>query len=201
MQVMTTENTAPVVGKIEYKTFPILTPSSSYRGAVAMTLMSLIHVARILKREVVYIQGDYKGYVFAVNNLFHNAKKVLHENITRGMIIEDDIYFSNPDKLIDAIKTADENNWNIVAPYRVPGGLWTITDDEGAYTDERKNKLKDWDVVKLAGLGFYYGDIPLDYEFTEVGKYQGHDLNFYNDNNIELRYVDFGLKHIKTVML
>lgn len=209
MNVMTTENTGIVVPKLELKTFPILTPSASYRGAPAMTIMCLVQAARILKREVIYIEGTYKGYAFAITQLFSNASKILGTDKVRGMIVEDDIYFNNPDKLAEAIKKADENGWNLIAPYRVPdrdnegnlSWLWTISDGEGAYTDSEIKKLKDYDEVQNGGLGFYYGDIPLDYKFREEGKYKGHDLNFYHDNQIKLRYVDLGIRHIKTVML
>lgn len=180
---------------------PILVPSQNFRGAVGMTCMSLFQVSRLLKREISYIEGTYKGYVFAMNNLFAHAKQFLGASKIRGLIVEDDIYFCNPDKCAEAILKADEMNWNFLAPYKQPGGEWVVADDNGCYNNERFSNLKDWDVVPMGGLGFYYGDINLDYKFTENSKYQGHDLNFYYDNKIELRIVDLGLKHIKTVMV
>lgn len=165
-----------------------------------MTCMSLVQVSRLLRREITYIEGTYKGYVFAMNSLFDHARQLLGKDKIRGIIVEDDIYFNNPDKCAEAIKIADENELNFLAGYRQPGGIWTVVEEGKALTDI--NQVKDWDLVEGGGLGFYYGDIDLTYKFREESdKYQGHDLNFYYDNKLNPRYIDLGLKHIKTVLL
>lgn len=193
------------------KTFIVLCPSLGQRGAIAMTVLALSHTSRNLDKELIYLESNYRGYAFAMTNLFANTKSFLIEKFPdtikngsiRGLIVEDDIYFKNPDKLAEAIKKADLNDWNFLAPYRQPNGLWTIMDkDYKNYTDKTLAELKDWDEIGAGGLGFYYGDIPLDYVFRERDEQlYGHDLVFYKDNRIKLRVVDLGLKHLKSVLV
>lgn len=189
----------------------VLCPSLGHRGAIAMSVLALTHTARNLNRELIYLESNYRGYAFAMTNLFANTKNFLEEKFpdsikngnARVLIIEDDIYFKNPEKLAEAIKKADLNDWNFLAPYYQPNGLLTIMDkDMKNYTMETVKGLNDWDEIGGGGLGFFYGTIPLGYVFKERdGELYGHDLVFYKENKIKLRVVDLGLKHLKSVLV
>ncbi len=67
-------------------------------------------------------------------------------------------------------------------------------------TDEEIHKLRNYDRVDCAGLGFYYGWVPLDYKFhTDL---VGEDFYFYLENKLELRFAKkIRLDHRQTCWL
>jgi hypothetical protein len=85
----------------------------------------------------------------------------------------------------------------------VRDGYVALAHENGSlYTVEETRQLRPWDRVANAGLGFYYGWLPLDYKFHEDGAFGGEDLNFFWDNPwIEPRVFGLALKHIKSVEL
>jgi hypothetical protein len=133
----------------------------------------------------------------------------------RGFIIDYDIKFpaSHLQKLVDAMKKADERHLNIVSPYFIP--LKDVTDpwtpvkqgivsylhrDGTPFTKKEMLDLKDWKRIEVAGLGFYYGDIDPNYKFREMsGESGGEDINFFLDNKIPVYHVDLAISHLKTV--
>jgi hypothetical protein len=70
-------------------------------------------------------------------------------------------------------------------------------------TIEEYKTIKPYDQIAMAGLGFYYGDLPLNYKFHADGKpYLGEDLNFFFDNpDIKPRVAPVQLKHLKVMAI
>jgi hypothetical protein len=184
----------------EIPILPILTPTRGPWGIPGSTMLTLSTVAFNLKRIPVYFEVTGAGYAWVRSDLFNYAKTGLQRDRVRGILIDDDILVNDGIKLTQAIQKADENNWNFVSPYKCLGGIYSIASVEKFHmlSEEEIQELKDWDVVENSGLGFYYGDIPLTYKFSENGKFQGgEDLNFFHDNNLQIRIVGMKLKHIK----
>jgi hypothetical protein len=136
----------------------------------------------------------------------------------RGFLIDYDIVFpaTSLRKLVDAMKEADDRHLNIVSPYWIPkkdvcdpmkpkDGFPSYFHKDGtAYSLEEIWKLKDWQRVEMAGLGFYYGDLDPSYEFREqvknkVGGNSGEDFSFFVDNKIVVNHVNFNLSHLRLV--
>jgi hypothetical protein len=65
---------------------------------------------------------------------------------------------------------------------------------------EKVRAMKDWQKINAAGLGFYYGDLPLTYDFHFTN--HGEDLNFFIENKINLRIVtSLSLYHMRETKL
>lgn len=184
---------------------PVIVPTRDHQGAVAETVATLWNVIYGLGRVPVYIQFQSHGYSFVRTGCFRDVKRSLEVDRIRGFLIDDDILLksSQQSALAAAIRTADQFDWNFVAPYRVRDGYVTITHENGQLmTPSEVRQFRPFDRVPNAGLGFYYGWIPLDYTFHEGGVFGGEDLNFFYDNpELEVRIFDLDLKHLKTVDL
>lgn len=195
-------------GKLE-AALPILCPTRSVQGAMAQTVVKLMNTAYLLKRNPLYVQVSCHGYAFVRNELLKAVKELLPEQkIVRGFMIDDDILIgSEVDELLTAVQIADQNEWNIVAPYRFPEGHWSLCHPpelgkQHMFTDEEFQQGQPWGQVWGAGLGFYYGDIPLDYEFhSDKNPFDGEDLNFFHDLAIRPRVAPLELWHAKTVLV
>jgi len=144
---------------------------------------------------------------------------------TRGLWIEDDIGLAEvqAEEIALMITEADRHGWNMVAPYatgfRETGEFnWVYfkmpneeTGEIGRpFTEDEIRALKPFDELHgLAGLGFYYGDIYVDYIWYEGNfngrdrfgfpSYGGIDWNYFLDNHIELRHYPVVIYHEKTV--
>lgn len=182
---------------------PVICGTRSPHGAVAYTIAALWNAFAAMKREPVYIQFEGHGYAFVRAGVFHNLKKEFNTDRIRGLLIDDDILFQDQVALIKAITVADQYGWNFVAPYRVRDGFVALAHEDGSlFTVAETRQLRPWDRVPNAGLGFYYGWLPLDYKFHEDGAFGGEDLNFFWDNPwIEPRVIGLGLKHIKEMTI
>jgi hypothetical protein len=157
-----------------------------------------------------------------------DSKGIEHGPTVRALCIDDDILIDEPiGRVSEIIRKADELGANIVANYRIPWkGQYIvnaigIADGNGNphfATNEQLAALKNFDRLPAgshSGLGFYYGDVPLDYKyhydhateeqianaksFSEMP--HAEDVNFYYDNKILLSYVDIRLRHEKNLLL
>lgn len=202
---------------------PIICPTRDHHGAIAGTMFNIVSAIYRLGRTPIYLQLGGYGYAAVRTAVVGYARdeltKSLGKNITRarGFLVDDDVLVPNIDELLTTIRMADEHNWNVVAPYALAMeegdeqltsiATYVRTGDEihtRMLSKAEVNKLKPWDVLETAGLGFYYGDIPLDYTFHSDGKpFQGEDFNFFWDHKSELqiRLAPLHLKHCKSVLL
>ena len=140
---------------------------------------------------------------------------VKHGGKIRALLLDDDIILpTNLDLrvIVDAFKKADENNWNLIANYRVQhtateNGMVNVMmkkrkdDQYSFYSNSDLAKLKTFDELPdtVSGLGFYYGEINLDYQFHYDDRPE--DINFFRDNKIKLRYLDLRLYHEKKIYI
>ena len=156
----------------------------------------------------------------------HDAKHTtVGKRFSRVLWIEDDIAL-NPGQAMElarAIMKADENGWNLVTPYCTgfrDGGEYNwvyfknpneATGEIGRpFTEEEIQALMPFEEIHaLGGLGFYYGDLFLDYVWYE-GTYNGHDRfglpsysgidwNYMLDNRLALRHYPVSIAHEKPV--
>lgn len=184
---------------------PVICATRDYQGAAAQTIVSIWNVLWKMGREPAYAQFPAHGYAFVRTNGFRGLAADLKTDKVRGILIDDDIILPHQSQnaLGTAITIADTYNFNFVSPYRVKDGYVSIAHSNGQlmHPDEY-SQLKPWDRVPNAGLGFYYGDIPLDYIFHEEEPFAGEDLNFFYENpQLDIRQVDLGLRHIKQMSI
>lgn len=182
---------------------PVVCATRDARGAVAQSIVTIWNALFLMGREPIYVQFEAHGYAFVRAGVFRQLKQELMTDRVRGIMIDDDILIQDQEGLIKAIATADMYGWNFVAPYRVRDGYVALAHEDGSlYTVAETKALRPWDRVPNAGLGFYYGWLPIDYKFHEDGAFGGEDLNFFWDNQwIEPRVYGLRLKHLKTMAL
>jgi hypothetical protein len=197
--------------------FILLIPTGSGNGDInTMFRLSILH--DLLGKWFFPSTATNRGIPAARTNVVEKLKKTLdergikHNGTIRGMFFDDDIIIDpeyDMGKLADAIKKADENGWNLVANYHVeytkeiPTTPVMMHTQEGTdlfkfYTQAEVDALKDFDELHntTSGLGFYYGDIPLDYKFWYADQ-KAEDGNFFKENKIKLRYINVPLFHKK----
>lgn len=190
----------PVVEGIER--VPVICPTRDEQGAVARSVAVLWNVIFSRRKLPVYIHASCVGYARVRTNSFEEARKHVDKDVVRGFLIDDDILLTDEGALYDAVKVADEKGWNIVAPYRTKHNRICVCDETGTMLSiEDFKKLGPYAPVPFAGLGFYYGDIPLKYEFHADGKpFAGEDLNFFYDNpQLKPRVAPIPNKHLKVI--
>jgi hypothetical protein len=190
---------------------PILCVTRDEQGAVATTVATIYSALFCLRKTPHYIQTGALGYAKARTNLSKEARKAYGTDKVRGFLLDDDVRLLDQKALEKVIKISDQNGWNVVAPYRTKSGRFSIVrtcppKPSGTVTEmitqEDLAKIKPYDEIEMAGLGFYYGDIPLDYEFHEGNPYTGEDLNFFHDNPwIHPRLAPLYLEHLKVLPL
>jgi hypothetical protein len=181
---------------------PVVCPTRDEQGAVARSVAILWNVIYATRRLPCYIHASCVGYARVRTDSFKETQRAVKTTATRGFMIDDDILLTDEDALYDAVKIADRNRWNIVAPYRTKHGRVCICNEQGhMLTVEEFAKLGPYAPVPMAGLGFYYGDLPLEYEFHSDGKpFTGEDLNFWYDNpGLKPRVAPIPTKHLKVI--
>jgi hypothetical protein len=181
---------------------PVICPTRDEQGAVARSVAVIFNTIFASGRLPLYVHASCVGYARVRTNSFLEARKYVDQDVVRGILIDDDILVQDSDTLFDAMKIADKNGWNIVAPYRTKNNQVCLCNEAGDMMSvEDFKKVKPYDRIPMAGLGFYYGDIPLKYEFHADGKpFHGEDLNFWYDNpQLQPRVAPIPIKHLKVI--
>ena len=172
-----------------YSICPVLIPTVNGSADVS-TIHVLDTVIRGLNREPVFITSmGNKGISNTRTWLFESVKRLLEANgfkdkVARGFIIDSDICLLGPDsqKVFNYVLEADAQKRNFVIPYNFPSGQISVfkeNENKNLIMLDKGDALPDY--TKCAGLGFYYGDIPLDYVFhNDVNA--GEDVYFFLDN-------------------
>ena len=149
-----------------------------------------------------------------------DAVGIKYGKTVRALWMDDDIsLYDSIEHIVEVIKTADQRGINLLANYH---NVWTggttmntigVPDANGDIrfsTNLQLAKYKDYDPLPegtVGGMGWVYGDVPVDYvfHFGNVGQPdkedKGEDVNYFTDNNIPLCFVDLNLKHEKHVRI
>ena len=160
--------------------FFIIVPTAGGKSDIN-TLWQLAAIPQLLNKKLFPITCYNKGIAASRTTAFSTAKYTLdemgikHGGKIRALLWDDDLYFpKNYDirKLVEVFKAADQNNWNLIANYRVEhpfgeNGMVNVMmkrnefDQYSFYSDEELAKLKTFDQLPdtVSGLGFYYGEI------------------------------------------
>lgn len=200
--------------------FFIIMPTAGGKADIE-TLWKWSTIPVFLNKRLFPITVYNKGISASRTAAFNAAKNILdkmgvkHGGKIRALLLDDDIILPrNLDLniIVNAFKKADENNWNLIANYRVQhtateSGTTNVmmkrkeNDQYSFYSDEDLAKLKTFDELPdtVSGLGFYYGEINLDYQFHYDDRPE--DINFFRDNKIPLRYLDLRLYHEKKIYI
>jgi hypothetical protein len=190
---------------------PVICVTRDEHGAPAATIACIYSSLFKNRLSTMYIQNGGLGYAHARNVVFADALDKIQRIKVRGSLLDDDVKLTDQPQLDKIIKYADEKNYNVVAPYRTLGNRLSIvkrippkpngTSTE-MLTEEEARQIKPFERIQLAGLGFYYGWIPLDYKFHEGIPYIGEDLNFFEENpQLEPRLAPLYVEHLKTASL
>ncbi len=184
---------------------PVIIPTRDEQGGVGRTVATVWNVCFALRKAPIYIHSSCVGYAKVRSQTFQQALKDMEgETRVRGFLIDDDILVTAADELQKAVQIADRNGWNIVAPYRIKDGrVCVCKDDASMITVEEFALLKPYAEVKYAGLGFYYGNLPLDYIFhSDNQPFHGEDLNFFHDHpELAPKVAPIPIKHLKVMPL
>jgi hypothetical protein len=200
--------------------FFIIVPTAAGKADIE-TIFKLSTIPVFLNKRLFPIISYNKGISASRTNAFNLARNnldkmgVKHGGKIRALLWDDDLLLPrNLDLriIVDTFKKADENNWNLIANYRVQhtateNGMVNVMmkrkkdDQYSFYSDEELVKLKTFDELPdtVSGLGFYYGEINLDYQFHYDDRPE--DINFFRDNKIQLRYLDLRLYHEKKIYI
>lgn len=200
--------------------FFIIMPTAGGKADIE-TLWKWSTIPVFLNKRLFPVTVYNKGISASRTAAFNTAKNTLdkmgvkHGGKIRALLLDDDIILPrNLDLniIVNAFKKADENNWNLIANYRVQhtateSGMVNVMmkrrkdDQYSFYSDEDLVKLKTFDELPdtVSGLGFYYGEINLDYQFHYDDRPE--DINFFRDNKIPLRYLDLRLYHEKKIYI
>ncbi len=191
--------------------FPILCPTR-HSGPPATTMYSLVSAVFEMGFWPLYVQQSRYGFAFTRTCCFIRLKSIIDVNRVRGLFIDDDMLLEDKKGFGAAVTRAEEHGWSFVAPYRQSYSLGegltvevvdVCFDGSGRETGlSDAHNLKPWQRVTTAGLGFFYGDLPLDYTFKEGDPNKspgiGEDYNFFHDNpDIEVRLAPLRVGHIK----
>ena len=191
--------TRPGVEKV-----PVIVPTRDEQGAVARSVAVLWNVIFSRGKLPLYIHASCVGYARVRTDSFKEARKYLDKDVVRGFLLDDDMLLTDEEALYEAVSIADKYHWNIVAPYRTKNNRIAICDATGTMiTPQEFSQMQPYAPIPFAGLGFYYGDIPLTYEFHSDGKpFAGEDLNFFFDNpQLKPRVAPVPIKHLKVIPL
>ena len=221
-----------------HKPIPMFFPSHDGRSMHG-TIQTLNLVSVILQRPLLTTTCQGIGQAVAMNGMLRSFDASVRRmgiedalverrnglRVTRALWVEDDIEFvhSQAGEIARMITEADKHNWNMVVPYS------TGFRDSGEYNwvyfkkpDKKKGiigrpftepeiqSLRPFDRINgLGGLGFYYGDLFLDYVWYEgtfngrdrfgLPSYSGIDWNYFLDNDIDLRHYPITILHEKPV--
>lgn len=196
--------------------FILLLPSRDNKMDIG-TSFALCDIARRLDKYIIRINTDKIGVSAARTAIIANLRdtldslKVPHGPTVKAMWFDDDVrILDDPSVIVKGIREADANGWNLLANYHNTweGDKYINTlarlNAEGSYDfflDSEIAALEPYAELRdtIGGLGCYYGDVPLSYQF-HFDKY-GEDINYFRDIAMPLRYWKLDLRHDKRVWI
>ena len=171
----------------EDKYMPIVIASSDGK-AMAATVKMLTELAYSIGRIPALVVVTTSGLLMARQVGLAKLREYFQHN-PRGFIIDSDIELvGNSALLAEYVTRADAEKCSFVGAYLSKSGIVDIQIEQYKQMEPADYAtLSDWSNVKFAGLGFYYGEIPMDYEFKFDSKFDrneglGEDYHFFNDH-------------------
>lgn len=193
------------VHKTELKTpndyFITLTPCSDGK-LFFENIAALQWISINLNKAWLPVSSSVSGITAARQYCFDVLAEFFKTTSIRGLWLDSDIRIMDQAATLEAIRYADEHNINIVGNY-LRGTVGQedntvyhrqkFTSEDGsivekfdiAYTNDEIDKMPNYSKVDFAGLGFYYGYLPLTYNFMRDR--MGEDFHFYYDNKLDIR--------------
>ena len=184
------------------KYVPIVLISEDMK-VVSITLKAILEAIYNSQKIPALFHLESTGLVHARNEAMKQLQKYFGDGMVRGFLLDSDIYFVDTmDKLAAEMKNADEKHKNFIAPYKDKMQQWNVW-----VANKRLDKLDGFygKVISQAGLGFYYGDIPVSYRFHMVLNHDGdstdgEDIIFFNENRKLKPYLaNLKLAHMKVM--
>lgn len=192
----------------EEKYMPIILVSTDGK-AMANTIKTLTELAYEVGRIPALIVVTQTGILNARQVGLVMLKEYFRHN-PRGFLIDGDIeVVSNDGILREYVLKADKEGVSFVGAYFTKQGITDVmTEFPKTINAEQYAELEDWADIKAAGLGFYYGEIPLDYTFRfdakpDLSGGMGEDFHFFMDHpsfNTKLAK-NIILGHVKAIRL
>lgn len=201
--------------------FIIATPSSSGKADID-TIRKLDQMPYMLQKGFCPVVAHKKGIARARSECLRalkdhlDSRGIKHEGHARIFWLDDDCMLDESfdiRRLAAWIKIADKEGLNLTANYKQPWHdheenviFHSSKNEKGeilynSYSDEELSKLEELAPLpdSVAGMGFCYLDMPLDYKFHESGN--GEDITFMQDVNMKLNYMPVRIFHAKTVYI
>jgi len=184
----------------EYRAIIIPSPD---RRSVPETLKIILEAVYMYPKKPALVSVSSTGLLWSRTTAFQELKKIFEVDKMRGFMIDSDIILQEkPEVILEFMKKADNEKTNFVAPYKVLPNLRYAISLDGINLIDDLTKIKEWQKVKAGGLGFYYGNLPLNYMFHMDEKLggRGEDFYFYLDNKIPLHVAkNIKLLHLKEI--
>lgn len=179
--------------------------------AIANSVKTVLETIYTDKRiPAMYVADGFNAIPLVRGELFKFSAKYFSDYekkpITkmRGYMLDSDIGTNfMPADLLKIVQEADRKHYNFIIPYALPVRTSVMQKRGKDYVTiepEEVKKMKDWQKIDAAGLGFYYGDLPLTYDFHFSNS--GEDLNFFVENKLNLRIItSLSLYHMRETKL
>jgi hypothetical protein len=183
--------------------FIVLIPSTDGKLDIS-TMINLYDIAFGLDKKPMFVQSQVTSLLFARTEIFSVIKKMSGKDKVRGLMLDSDIIIpiNQVKKITEEIIKADKENYNFVLPYPTSNGssIYDLKGEKIIQIDDISEFMK-MDKAYASGLGFYYGDLPLDYKFRTDNN-MGEDINFFIDNSISPKVIkEIEILHYKRVRL
>jgi hypothetical protein len=178
------------------------------------SLTTIIDFCHTINKNLSIVSTANTGISASRNFLFNKLSETFIKNPI-GFMIDSDIEIENSKEFIQKLKYVYENKINVFAPYSF------INENEEKISIAKKyeiieNKvnidlfktkkefleLKEYTDIYPIGLGFYFGEIPMQYKFQDYG-FLGEDILFWLTNKIKLnpKLLKLDLIHKKMINL
>lgn len=168
------------------------------------TAVNLFIIAHQLGRNLLIQSDPSPGIPIGRSICMEILKARFQKPIIRALWLDSDILINDFTGIVESIKWADQTGNTIVGKYkhgnpdRLTNVLYKSKDKDAMdpYSDEEIDKFDgDYMPVKYAGMGFVYGDVPLDYTFH--CDRTGEDFYYFHDNQYLFKDKLFLAKKVK----
>lgn len=155
---------------------------------IGRTIGDISAAAILMKRLPLFLYGVGTNLCAGRDLILKLAKENAGADSCRMLWLDSDIWIRTPAAdIAKYLQEADDKNYNIIAPYRRLDQDSSVNSPDGKpFKWDELGKLEQHQKVLSAGMGFYYGDTPLNYKFYMSGDVS-EDHNFFADNKLEPR--------------